>query len=87
MVEIQLREIIIIIGDNTRITSYGKRKRREIGESPVRAVYGEDPLDRQELFYIEVQQLLQLFHHFLSSGGAGGGASEELKLLSEKRFW
>ena len=31
---------------NMRITSYGKRKRREIGETPVRAVAGEDPLDR-----------------------------------------
>jgi len=33
-------------GDNTRITSYGKRKRREIGQSPVRAVNEEEPLER-----------------------------------------
>ena len=41
-----LVNIVNIATTNTRITSYGKRKRREIGETPVRAVAGEDPLDR-----------------------------------------
>ena len=41
-----LVNIVNIATTNTRITSYGKRKRREIGETPVRAVAGEDHLDR-----------------------------------------
>ena len=40
------QSFVNIATTNIRITSYGKRKRREIGETPVRAVAVEDPLDR-----------------------------------------
>ena len=43
---VNIVNIVKIATTNMRITSYGKRKRREIGETPVRAVAGEDPLDR-----------------------------------------
>ena len=79
-------------GDNTRITSYGKRKRREVGQSPVRAISGEDPLVRYcaILNSEKITDCLDFnFFAFLCSslGGAGGGVSEEQKLLLEKKSW
>ena len=73
-------------GDNTRITSYGKRKRREIGQSPVRAINGEDPLERYRAKAKKTMKCLD-FNFCLSLGGAGEGASEEQKLLSERKCW
>ena len=76
-------------GDNTRITSYGKRKRREIGQSPVRAINGEDPLERYCPLWNPAKKTMNCLDINFSStlGGAGGGASEEQKLLLERKCW